>query len=256
MRAKIKTAIFTSLCLIVAPVVHVHAVQKQIPFCPNEKLTFEIKWSFIRAGQSVLEILPIETIKEVRAYHFVMTAQSSKFVDIFYKVRDRVDSFVDTGMTHSLLYMKRQLGKHPRNIMIDMNWEKRIAQYSNFGEKLDPVSITPGAFDPLSVFYAFRLYQLNENAVIKTPVTDGKRCVMGKARVIKRETIQVPHGKYDTFLVEVDMDDINSLFKKSKNAKLSIWVTADDSRIPVQIKSKVSIGSFIAQLVSHEEGTP
>ena len=83
-----------------------------------------------------------------------------------------------------------------------------------------------------------------------------KFIVMGKARVIKRETIQVPHGKYDTFLVEVDMDDINSLFKKSKNAKLSIWVTADDSRIPVQIKSKVSIGSFIAQLVSHEEGTP
>ena len=36
---------------------------------------------------------------------------------------------------------------------------------------------------------------------------------------------------------------------KSKKAKIQIWLTADDRRIPVRIKSKVVVGSFVADLV-------
>ena len=41
----------------------------------------------------------------------------------------------------------------------------------------------------------------------------------------------------------------NEVFKKSKKAKIQIWLTADDRRIPVRIKSKVVVGSFVADLV-------
>jgi hypothetical protein len=39
------------------------------------------------------------------------------------------------------------------------------------------------------------------------------------------------------------------VFKKSKNAKIKLWVTADSRRIPIKIKSKVKIGSFTGELV-------
>ena len=83
-------------------------------------------------------------------------------------------------------------------------------------------------------------------------MTDGKKSVIGKARVIKREKITVPSGVYDTYLVEPDLEHIGGVFKKSKNAKLQIWVTADKRRIPVKVKSKVIVGSFIAELISIE----
>jgi len=69
---------------------------------------------------------------------------------------------------------------------------------------------------------------------------------------VKREKIKVASGTYDTFLVEPDLQHIGGVFEKSKDAKLKIWVTADKRRIPVKIKSKVIVGSFVAELISAE----
>jgi len=231
----------------------VKAVEKTFPFYPGEKLTFQVKWSFIPAGEAVLEVLPIETINGVTAYHFVMTARTYSFIDLFYKVRDRIDAYTDTGMIHSILYRKKKEGKTKRKVVVSFNWEKKEAQYSNFGEKRKPVPILFGSFDPLSVFYAFRLHNLKVNAEIETPVTDGKKCVMGKAKVIKREKVKLASGTYDTYLVEPDLKHIGGVFERSKNAKLKIWVTADTRRIPVRVKSKVRVGSFVSELISAEK---
>jgi hypothetical protein len=230
----------------------VEAEGEGFPFCPGEKLTFQINWSFIHAGVAVLEVLPIEKVNDVESYHFVMTAKTSPFVDHFYKVRDRIDGYTDTAMTHSVLYKKLKEGRRKKSVIVHFNWEEQTAQYSNFGKKRKPISILPASFDPISIFYAFRYHDLKEKMEITNPVTDGKKCIMGRAKVIKREKIEVSAGTYDTYLVEPDLEHIGGVFEKSKKAKLQVWVTADSRRMPVKIKSKVVVGSFIAQLVSAE----
>ena len=220
-----------------------------LPFSPGEKLMFQVRWSFIPAGKVVLEILPVETVEGFRAYHFVMTARTYPLVDVFYKVRDRIDSYTDTQMTRSLLYREQSTGRRPKDVAVTFNWKKGEVQYSNFGEKQAPIPLLPGAFDPLSIFYAFRLCDLSKNTQIQVPVSDGKKCVVGKATVIKRETVFLVSGVYDTYLVEPDLKHIGGVFEKSPNAKMKIWVTADERHIPVIIKSKVKVGSFVAELM-------
>jgi len=229
--------------------------EHNFPFHPGEKMTFEVRWSFILAGEAVIELLPVESFNGVESYHFVFTARTSPFVDLFYKVRDRIESFTDKDMTHSLLYIKIHRGKSKKDVTVNFDWERQEAQYLGMGENKEPVPIMPGTFDPLSVFYAFRLHDLNKNIESSIPLTDGKKCVIGKAKVIRRENIKVAGVSYDTFLVEPGMEDIGGVFEKSKNAKLQIWVTADDRRIPVRIKSRVIVGSFVADLVSYEDGS-
>lgn len=221
------------------------------PFQPGEKLTFQVNWSFIPAGEAILEVLPVETINGIKSYHFVMTAKTNSFADIFYKVRDRIDAYTDIKMNHTILYKKRQReGKTKRDVIVTFDWKKREAQYSISGKKRNPISILPGTFDPLTVFYAFRLHNLKKDIELQIPVSDGKKCVIGKARVIRKEKIEVPIGIYDTYLVEPDLEHIGGIFRKSKDAKLQIWVTADNRRIPLRIKSKVIVGSFVAELIS------
>ena len=87
---------------------------------------------------------------------------------------------------------------------------------------------------------------------LEKPLTDGKKWILGRARVVKREKVTVLSGIYNTYLVEPDLEHIGGVFKKSKDAKLQIWVTADDRRIPVKIKSKVAVGSFVGELMSVE----
>ncbi|MBP1739997.1 MAG: hypothetical protein H6Q48_2290 [Deltaproteobacteria bacterium] len=247
---KLRSIFLLTLSLISISLAPCFAQEKRIPFSPGEKLFFEVRWAFIPAAEGVLEILPMETLDGRKCYHFTMTSRTYDFVDVFYKVRDRIEGFTDEGLTRSLLYKKTQDGKRKRRITVNFDWEKLEARYSNFDERGKPVSILPGSFDPLSVFYAFRLLHLKVGEELKASVTDGRKCVVGRAKVIKREKIKVRDAVYDTFLVEPDLEQLGGVFEKSKDAKLQIWVTADGASIPVRVKSEVLVGSFVAELVS------
>lgn len=226
--------------------------ENRYPFSPGEKLTFQVRWAFIPAGEAVLQVYPIETMNGRKVYHFALTARTYPVVDLIYKVRDRIDAYTDEKLTHSILYKETKEGKRKRKVVVHFNWEKGEAQRSNFGEKRAPVPVKPGTFDPLSVYYALRLHDLKENMEIEKPLTDGKKWILGRARVVKREKVTVLSGTYDTYLVEPSLEHIGGVFKKSKDAKLQIWVTADARRIPVKLKSKVAVGSFVGELMSVE----
>jgi hypothetical protein len=236
--------------LILAPVAG--AEGGKVPFSPGEKLTFQVRWAFIPAGEGTLEIHPMTTVNGSRSYHFSFTAKTYELADLFYKVRDRIDAYTDDAMTRSLLYTKHQDGKRHRRVTVNFDWEQDKARYSDIGEKHEPIPILPGAFDPLSVFYAFRLFELREGLTLQLPVTDGKKCVIGKATVIKREAVRVKGTSYDTFLVEPNLEHLGGVFEKKRDSKLKIWVTADGTSTPVRIESEVIVGSFVAELVSRE----
>jgi len=224
-----------------------------LPFQPGEKLVFRLKWSFIPAGEAVLSVLPVESLDGKPVLHFMMTARTNDFVDAFYKVRDRIDAYTDLGMTHTVLYRKKQHeGNTKRNVTVTFDWQKKKAHYTTENEAREPIDIYPGSFDPLSIFYRVRLFSFSNRDDIEHPVTDGKKCVIGKAKIVRRETLRLSSGTYDTYLIEPDLKHVGGVFKKSKNAKIRLWVTTDKRHYPVKIKSKVAVGSFVGELVSAE----
>jgi len=249
--------IVTAIIINIAGLTTAYGETMDFPFRVGEKMTFQVRWSFILAGEATIELLPAADMNGRDAYHFVFTAKTSEFVDVFYKVRDRYESCTDISISHSLFYSRNHEGKSAKEETVEFDWDKHQAQYTRIGgnKKREPLPIPDGTFDPLSVFFAFRMNDLDQNKEIIIPVTDGKKVALGKVNVIKREDIKVNGTSYDTFLVEPELGDIGGVFKKSKDAKLQIWVTADDRHIPVRIKSKVAVGSFVADLVSYKEGT-
>jgi hypothetical protein len=231
------------------------AEPQKSPFHTGEKMTFQLKWTAIPAGDMVIETLPAEKMNGEDSRHILLSVTSNSFVDMFYKIRDRIESYTDLNFTHSVLYTESRQGKRPKDTSIEFDWVKDQAQYSRKGEKEKraPISIAPGTFDPLSAFLAFRLSDLNETKEITISATDGKAMISGKIRVIKRETITVNGIKYDAFLLEPELRGIGGVFE-SKDSGAQIWVTADDRKIPVRIKSQLPFGSFIADLVSYNDG--
>jgi hypothetical protein len=225
----------------------------ELPFCPGEKLTFRLKWNFIPAGTAVLEVLPMENINGVKYHHFVMTTETNSFVDRIYKVRNRIDSYTDQDITHTVLYKKNELeGNLQSKTVVTFNWKDKEALYSNSGRQKKPVPIFTGTFDPFSIFYYVRLLDLEEDLEITRPVTDGKKCVIGKAKIIKKTTVTLDAKKHEAYLIEPHLKNIRGVFAKNKKAKIRLWVTADQRRIPIKIKSKIKIGSFTGVLISAE----
>jgi hypothetical protein len=242
--------------LLIAVFLHVPssvAAEGAFPFQPGEKMSFSFGWNLFPGGTGTMEVLPFADVDGVEAYHFAMTAKSNSFIDLFYKVRDRYESYADIGMTHSLLYTERKKGSEERDITVTFDWGDEKVQYTNFGKSGKPISVLPGSFDPLSVYYAFRLIDLEVGKIIEIPVTDGKKSVMGRARVTKRETIIVDGREFDTYRIQPYLEHFGGVFKKSKKAKLDIWLTADEKKIPVRVQVKVIIGSVTFEYIVPED---
>jgi hypothetical protein len=226
-------------------------------FAPGERLTFVLKWTVVPAGEAVLEVLPVEQMAGQQAQHFVLTARSNAFVDAFFMVRDRIDAWANSAMDRSLRYQQKQHeGRTQRDVTVLFDWDAMTAQYLNRGEAREPIAITDGTFDPLSIFYWFRLAELSVGGQVRRPVTDGKKHVQGTATVVGQETVTVPAGTFDTYLVEPDLTHVGGVFEKSPQARIQIWVSADHRRLPVKLKSKVIVGSFSGELVRITQTDP
>jgi hypothetical protein len=222
---------------------------KVIPFHPGEKLKYNGRWGIIPAGELTLEVLPQEILNGVESYHFVMTTKTSKVVDLVYKIRERQDSYVDSGMTHSVFYKKKTESEHPRDENIKFDWENLKATYTNFGETRRPINISPGTVDPLGLFYVLRHQSLKENSEIIIPMTDGNLNIEVRAIVGKRSKVEIGEKTYDTIEITPNMNmldklDKDKVVKKSDNPQLKIWVTADEKKIPIKIRTKVGIITF------------
>jgi hypothetical protein len=224
-----------------------------IPFHPGEKLTYRGTWGIIPAGELTLEVLPKEIINGIEAYHFVMITKTSKVVDLVYKIRERQDSYADAGVTHSIFYKKKTESQHPRDENIHFNWEKMESTYTNFGQKKPPMHILPGTFDPLALFYALRLKDLKENSMITIPVTDGNNVsIEVMVNTGKRDVTEIEGKMYDTIEVTPNMEmmtKLDKVVKKSDHPQLRVWVTADERKIPIKIRTRIGIISFDFDLV-------
>lgn len=227
-----------------------------LPFAPGEQLHFLLRWGPIEVGEARFEVFASDEF-EPGGLRFHVTINSNAFADKFFKVRDVIDSYVDGAMSHSLHFRQKQReGSYHRDIEVDFDWNRLEAVYANEGKPRPPIALAPGAHDPLSAFYAFRVYDPAVREELALPVTDGKKLIQGSARRLGRETVETRAGLFDAWLVEPKLEGLGGIFRKSPRARLLVWVTADDRRVPVMVKSSVAVGNFTAELLSAENLKP
>lgn len=231
----------------------VKAETKGAPFRPGEKFIYRASWGVVTAGDAVIEVLPYNTYKGFRTYHFMMETRTNAALDLIYKIRERQDSYPDVQMSRTLYYSKKATGEHPRDVVVTFDWEKMTATYTSFGQAEKPVSIRTGTFDPLSLFFVVRLHTLKEGNVLEIPVTDGKKMIATKARVDRREKLVIDGKTYDTYLIIPEMERLDKVFGKEREPDMKLWYTADEKKLPVKIQTKMGVGSFVFELISATE---
>ncbi len=64
--------------------------------------------------------------------------------------------------------------------------------------------------------------------------------------MLRNERVRVPAGEFATVVIKPILQSEGIFLKKGE---VYIWLTDDEKRIPVMVKSRVKIGSFVAKLV-------
>ncbi|MBI3991300.1 MAG: DUF3108 domain-containing protein [Candidatus Omnitrophica bacterium] len=227
------------------------------PFAITEKLTYAVRWSGIDVGHAVLEVEGITQLNGFLAYHISATARSNDFFSMIYSVHDRISTFIEVEKFLPVRFEKQQReATHSRDEAIEFDQENHTAVYYKYRDseiEKKTIALTPEVHDALSCLYYFRTLKPEVGKSAFFPVNaDGKNYDM-EIKVCKKEKMRIPaFGMIDTIQVE-PVGKFEGIF--IRKGRLWIWVTDDDRKIPVLMKSKISIGSITAVL-EKIEGAP
>jgi hypothetical protein len=215
-------------------------------FGPGEKLTFAVRWKFITVGYATMEIDNIEDISGRKAYHIVTNARSAPFFDTFYKVRDINESWMDVESLCSLKYASHiRENDQKKDETILLNHIKRQYQVVESGQTGE---IPLWVQDVLSSLYYLRTKNLVVGEKYSIDAHTGDKSWPLNVTVIRREKIKVPAGEFDCFVVEPSIREGAGIFQAK--GKLLVWMTADDKKVPVLMRSSIAVGAIEAQLLS------
>lgn len=226
---------------------------EELPFPPGEKIYYTIRWGIFDVGHAVLQFSGPYSRDGEEVWMIEMTAETNSFADKIFKVRDYNAVWVDKEFTKPLYYVKKQdEGGSHRDVVVTFDWKNNKAQYSNKGVARDPIDITPGSWDPLAITYAVRALNLDGLEHVSVPSTDGKKNAMTEIVLEGPERIKVPAGKFESLILKPDTKDLGGVFKKSKNAGITLWFTNDERHLPIRMASRVLVGSFVAEMTRIE----
>ncbi len=236
------------LILLLIPIYRSFA--QKLPFQVGEELTFQIDYEFINAGTATLGITKIDTVFGHPCYNIRTVAKTNKFFSVFFKVRDQIDSYWDTKLFASRKYVKKLLEGSYKQFRIHYYFpEDTTTTYIKYKKKKRTekrFKTLPLTQDVLSAFYKVRMMDFDVGDSLFVNVTADGRNYRAKVNVQKKEVLDTIFGKKECFLI-VPILKGEAIFKQT--GKIYIWLTADEYKIPVMLKSKAIIGYFKAKLI-------
>lgn len=209
-------------------------------FGPGEKLLFSVEYFGISAGYATLSVHAGPEMFGRPTLHLIATARTHPAFEWIFKVRDRIESFFDARGLFSWRYEKhlREGGySNDSFIIYDQHQQKVI---KDNGRTVLPAS--PLVQDVLSEFYYFRTLPAAVGDEITFPVfaDDGKEYEI-VVKVLRREQVSVPAGKFNCLVVQ-PLLKFEGIFQSK--GKMHIWITDDQRKVPVLIKSAIIIGTI------------
>ena len=221
--------------------------RKVVPFDTGERLTYDVRFGGIKVGTGRMEVVGTQDIRGRESWHTRFTVKGGI---PFYKVNDRLESWIDTRTFESLRFVQDlEEGSRDRERFYEIYPDR--ATYSEKGE----VEHAPSVDDPLddAAFLYFvrtiplevgKTYEFNRYfRPDRNPV---------KIRVLRKERVKVPAGTYETVVIQPVIKS-RGIFSEKGHAEM--WLTDDPRRLLVQMKTDLSIGSLSLYLRGYVPGT-
>jgi len=223
-------------------------------FGPGERLVFSVEYGIIKAGTATMSVTGPEQYQGLMAYRISASARSNPAFSGFFRVDDLNEALLDVVQLHTLRFYKRlEEGdySHAEEVLFDQD-----AGTATYPDEEDPArqvyEIPPHALDVLSCLYYARTLPLvvGDSYVMDCHTDKGNYPL--QINVLQQERIRVPAGTFDCVLVEPQLRG-ESIF--DQRGRILVWLTDDESHMPVLMRSEIVIGEIACLLESYTQGT-
>ncbi len=214
-------------------------------FRSGEELDYVVRYGFIKGGEATIRVLSTRQNFEGKStIHFQATGKTSGAFDIFYKVRNQYDSYIDPETFLPYAYSENiKENSYTRVGTTVFDYSKKVAQNKN-----GHFSIQTWTRDILSSYFFARSIDLTQLKIgdkldfsyfLEDSIYPMRIVYLGK------EKVNSPTGTYNCLKFSPSVEP-GRVFKS--DSKLFFWITDDENHIPIKAKADILIGSVVLEL--------
>lgn len=240
----------------VSPTVPTYRPKFQL-FETGEKQMYLAHWNGL-ISVATAEITTTPTIIDgKKVYQVKVQAKSSKLLDLIWKMRDTITSTFDAKAFAPSRFTFRQ---RENSKVIDTE-----ARYSEFtkrwavnrqeaGKKLKVYEFdSQNTLDPITAVYLARSIDFKVGDRLYFKIFGGKYQYLLELRIDSKEPVKLPSGKsVEAYKIIPFLQNIAKEGYASRLNEASVWISADERRLPIRISSKIFVGSVYLELVEEE----
>jgi hypothetical protein len=233
---------------------------KSWPYGVGEKIAWKLRWGLIEAAELRAEVLPPEALEGHPALRLRGSLKGSKALEYLYKIDNRFEAWLSTDRHLPLRHEIEQAeSKRRGHRVVTFNQAKlrsRSFEDLRMPDGKNQVSdrggnVAPGAQDIFGALYFYRFVPPARD--FQFTVHDRSKNWLVEFRYLGKETVQVPAGRFDTLRYSVRPRPFGT---REPRGELEVWLRSDDTRVLVQFKAKIPLGSVTGELVDYEAGRP
>lgn len=217
-----------------------------------EKLVYRIEWHLVTAGTAIFNL------SEVKAndWKISLELESAGIVSKLYRVLDAYTAFSDGEFCAANSVLDAQEGKRHRVTHLNFDNAKNKVHYDERDmiaktDESKTIDVYPCTREVAGALATLRMMDLPPGKSATIAVTNGKKVAKARIDAQSKETITVEGKSYQTIRYEAFLFD-NVLYRRK--ARLFIWITDDDARLPVQLRVQLGfpVGNITLGLVKEE----
>ena len=226
---------------------------KNTAFVRGEKLTFRVAFNSaltgsITGGKASVEVKDDNKILNNRStYHVVGEGKTTGFIELFYKVHDRFESYFDEDAIIARQFIRRtRENNYKKDDLVVFRQDDLLAV------SLTKIMKVPANMqDVISAFYFARtldISNLEPGGIVHVPFFLDDSVYNSRVIFKGRETVKTKLGKFKCIAFR---PMVATGYAFDDPYPITIWLTDDANRIPVLIESEQSVGRARVELISY-----
>jgi hypothetical protein len=222
-------------------------------FIRGEKLTFRVAFNSaltgsITGGKATLEVIDENKLINNRStYHVVGEGKTTGFIELFYKIHDRYESYFDQDALIARQFIRRtRENKYKKDDLVIFRQDDKLAVSLT---KIMPVPAN--IQDVISGFYYARTLDISTlkiGGIIDIPFFLDDSVYYSRIIFKGRETVKTKLGKFRCIAFR---PMVATGYAFDDPYPITIWITDDANRLPILIESEQSVGRARVELISY-----
>lgn len=226
------------------------------PFRVGEEVIHNVHYFKVSAGELKMKVEPFSMVNGRKSYTFAIEIKTSPLFSNFYRVQDRVETFVDY---EDLVPRVFQLHVNETNsireskMLFDVEkneatfWEKKVTKEKGEEEKKEQWEILPFSQNVYSAIFYMRNFKWETGKEYAFRVANEKENLVFSGKAIRREVLDTKLGPMKAIVIQPNIV-LKGKFKPIGDNY--IWISDDDRKIVLRIESKIKIGTLVSEVIS------